>query len=322
MQVNSTNVSVGDVNQILLSLGGVIQKPGTDFTVSGSTLTFTTAPAANTNFFAILLGSDNGGTVTPTDLSVTTAKIAADNVTPPKTNFFKTDPGNAADLGMLHIKSADTSGSVSTNADELVIEGTRSGMTFLAANDNFSYINFGDDGAADRGTIRYGHSADSFSFQTAATEAMVIDGDGHVTKPKQPSFIASVSSTQSNLANDDTIVMPEVSGTDRNADFASNTFTAPVTGLYQFNVSISVTQLDEDATYNRVTLVTSNRIYNFNITSTQSFNGTDPSYYVFMGSTLADMDAGDTAFCRWSQAGGSTQADVFDSSYFSGFLVM
>ena len=72
MQVNSTNVSVGDVNQILLSLGGVIQKPGTDFTVSGSTLTFTTAPAANTSFFAILLGSDNGGTVTPTDGSVTT----------------------------------------------------------------------------------------------------------------------------------------------------------------------------------------------------------------------------------------------------------
>ena len=77
MQVNSTNVSVGDVNQILLSLGGVIQKPGTDFTVSGSVLTFTTAPAANTNFFAILLGSDNGGTVTPTDGSVTGDKLAS-----------------------------------------------------------------------------------------------------------------------------------------------------------------------------------------------------------------------------------------------------
>jgi len=77
MQVNSTNVSVGDVNQIILSLGGVIQKPGTDFTVSGSTLTFTTAPAANTSFFAILLGSDNGGTVTPTDGSVTGDKVAS-----------------------------------------------------------------------------------------------------------------------------------------------------------------------------------------------------------------------------------------------------
>ena len=78
MQVNSTNVSLGDVNQIVLSLGGVIQKPGTDFTISGSTLTFTTAPVANTSFFAILLGSDNGGTVTPTDGSVTGDKVASD----------------------------------------------------------------------------------------------------------------------------------------------------------------------------------------------------------------------------------------------------
>ena len=84
MQVNSVDVTVGDVNQILLSLGGVIQKPGTDFTVASSVITFTTAPAANTSFFAILLGSDNGGTVTPTDLSVSTGKIAADAITSAK----------------------------------------------------------------------------------------------------------------------------------------------------------------------------------------------------------------------------------------------
>ena len=72
MQVNSQNVTVGDVNQIILSLGGVIQKPGTDFTVSGSVLTFTTAPAANTSFFAILLGSD---TVSYTHLTLPTKRI-------------------------------------------------------------------------------------------------------------------------------------------------------------------------------------------------------------------------------------------------------
>ena len=77
MQVNSQNVTVGDVNQIILSLGGVIQKPGTDFTVSGSVLTFTTAPASGLSFFAIILGSDNGGTVTPTDGSVTNDKISS-----------------------------------------------------------------------------------------------------------------------------------------------------------------------------------------------------------------------------------------------------
>ena len=92
MQVNSANVTVGDVNQIILSLGGVIQKPGTDFTVSGSVLTFTTAPAANTSFFAILLGSDNGGTVTRTDGSVTKAKLA-DSV-----DIFAGSALSAADL--------------------------------------------------------------------------------------------------------------------------------------------------------------------------------------------------------------------------------
>ena len=118
MQVNSTNVSVGDVNQILLSLGGVIQKPGTDFTISGSTLTFTTAPAANTSFFAILLGSDNGGTVTPTDASVTTAKILDDAVTGAKladdiaitTTGTITTQGTGTTGGTIEIENTDTSG--------------------------------------------------------------------------------------------------------------------------------------------------------------------------------------------------------------------
>ena len=80
MQINSVNVNqsvVGDVNQLVLSLGGVIQEPGTDFTVSGSTLTFTTAPAANTNFFCIIYGG-GGGFATPGDLTVTAGKLATD----------------------------------------------------------------------------------------------------------------------------------------------------------------------------------------------------------------------------------------------------
>jgi hypothetical protein len=295
MQVNSQNVTVGDVNQIILSLGGVIQKPGTDFTVSGSVLTFTTAPAANTSFFAVLLGSDNGGTTTPTDLSVTTAKIAADNVTPPKTNFFNTDPGNAADLGMLHIKSADTSGSVSTNADELVIEGTRSGMTFLAANDNFSYINFGDDGAADRGSIRYGHSADSFSFQTAATEAMAISSAGAVTMPLQPAFLVQPSSTQSDFNQGQSVTV-------------------------DISIKINGLSTEDSATYYYWTLVTSNRSY-YHLSSVNEL-GSGSAGFCFAGSILADMDANDTAVVTIIMGGtsGSGPSDVSPDSYWSGNL--
>ena len=110
MQVNSQNVTVGDVNQIILSLGGVIQKPGTDFTVSGSVLTFTTAPAANTSFFAILLGSDNGGTVTPTDASVTTAKLSGNLVT----------PGTLDVNGQELILDADADTSITADTDDQI----------------------------------------------------------------------------------------------------------------------------------------------------------------------------------------------------------
>ena len=101
MQVNSSNVQLGDVNQILLSLGGVIQKPGTDFTISTSTLTFTTAPAANTSFFAILLGSDNGGTVTPTDGSVTGDKIDTSSELSIATNVSITTADNTDTLSLI-----------------------------------------------------------------------------------------------------------------------------------------------------------------------------------------------------------------------------
>jgi hypothetical protein len=139
MQVNSTNVTVGDVNQILLSLGGVIQKPGTDFTVSSSTLTFTTAPAANTSFFAILLGSDNGGTVTPSDNSVTDSKI-------PSTGAFTIGAaGTASNLAGIPFFQGDT-GSIYTHdvsgTDSTAQYNTSYGLTALDA------ITTGDDNVA------------------------------------------------------------------------------------------------------------------------------------------------------------------------------
>ena len=43
LQLNSANFVPASANQLLVSLNGVIQKPGSSFTVSGSTLTFSSA---------------------------------------------------------------------------------------------------------------------------------------------------------------------------------------------------------------------------------------------------------------------------------------
>lgn len=68
---------------LIVSLGGVIQKPGTDFSVAGSTITFTTPPTSGTTFFAYLLG-DTLHIGQPSDGTVITASIAAGAVTGPK----------------------------------------------------------------------------------------------------------------------------------------------------------------------------------------------------------------------------------------------
>ena len=317
MQVNSANVTVGDVNQIILSLGGVIQKPGTDFTVSGSTLTFTTAPASGLSFFAVLLGSDNGGTTTPTDASVTTAKIAADNVTPPKTNFFNTDPGNAADLGMLHIKSGDSGASVSSTSDELVIEGSSVGMSFLDATDGATRIAFGDSGDNDIGKIVYGHSSNQMEFVTNTATGLVIDGDGHVTMPKQPAFAVKPTSNQSDINCVDTHVTVAF-GTeifDVNADYTPNTFTAPVTGKYQLQTNLYLSDFDASADYLQADIVTSNNTY-----STIWETGSEDSYVTLNVACTADMDANDTAYVRLFQGSGAAQVDVRTAARFSGHL--
>ena len=85
LQVGGDNVSPGTANDIIVSLGGVVQNPSTDYTIAGSTLTFTTAPASGLSFFAVVLGQSVDSSVgTPSDGSVTTVKIANGAVTGPK----------------------------------------------------------------------------------------------------------------------------------------------------------------------------------------------------------------------------------------------
>lgn len=67
-------VTPASVNQLLISVGGVIQQPGVDYTVNTNTITFTTAPNAGLSFFGILMG-DALSMGTPSDGTVTAAKL-------------------------------------------------------------------------------------------------------------------------------------------------------------------------------------------------------------------------------------------------------
>ena len=76
LTVNSNAITPVRAETLLVSLNGVIQQAVTDYTVSGSQITFTTAPTSGDSVFIIAFGEklDIG---TPTDATVTSAKLAS-----------------------------------------------------------------------------------------------------------------------------------------------------------------------------------------------------------------------------------------------------
>ena len=66
---------------LLVSVNGVLQQPLTDYTISGSTVTFTSAPASTDTCFIIIMGGETS-IGTPSDLTVTSAKLSGNLVAP------------------------------------------------------------------------------------------------------------------------------------------------------------------------------------------------------------------------------------------------
>ena len=116
LRADGDPVYPASTQQLFVSVGGVMQSPGTDFTVSGDQVTFTTAPAAGLSFFALMQG-DAVDINTPGDGTVTTSKIGddqitgaklADNITIATTSTVSDAAGNLRDIP----QNAQTSGYV------------------------------------------------------------------------------------------------------------------------------------------------------------------------------------------------------------------
>jgi hypothetical protein len=155
------------------------------------------------------------------------------------------------------------------------------------------------------------------------TTHMAFTEDGAVLKPLQPSFNVTPASTQANIAIDtDVTVIWGTEVFDIGGNFATNTFTAPVTGKYQFNVMMWLSTLDNVAGYYRLILHTSNRVIDASIFDPRVW-AQDSSYWDLTISMLTDMDASDTAWVTFFQSGGTAQTDIIASgrSRFSGYLV-
>ena len=78
MQVGSVNVIPQSANHMIVSLNGVIQKPGSSFTISGSTITFASNLVTNDVIDFIQILGDVLDLGVPSDATVTAAKLNND----------------------------------------------------------------------------------------------------------------------------------------------------------------------------------------------------------------------------------------------------
>ena len=147
-----------------------------------------------------------------------------------------------------------------------------------------------------------------------------ISANNEMTMSSQPAFVA-YANTQSNIAVATNVdITFENERFDQNGDFdGTSTFTAPVTGRYQFNASIYLNTVDQASGYYYLELNTSNENY-YNIFATGNFTG-DPDFWTLTLSHIVDMDAGDTCKCRVNQSHGTAQTDINANAFFSGYLV-
>ena len=182
-------------------------------------------------------------------------------------------------------------------------------------------IAFGDAGSAsapelhivgDTDTGLYQIAANRLGISTAGNKCAEFNADGALLLPLQPAFLAYNSSKDSNVTGDGTTATIDFNTEvfDQNADFASDTFTAPVTGIYQFNINVEFTGIDSSSDTVELNFVTSNRLHLFRVIDTNDLPTTMSCCYAI----IADMDASDTLTITGEVTGGAKVVDISGSA--------
>ena len=296
-------------NNTQVYVGGVYQEKAT-YSVSGTTLTLTEAPANGVSIevmsiavgqinSAIQLSDADGDTKVQVEESSDEDKIKFDTAGTERAqisgnNLFLTGGTDARiQLG------TGGAGAAQVSNNTVHIRGDSANMKLMAA------------------------SGGGFLFETNGTEVFNIDSAGHITKALQPAVLVSKSGSQLDIALNTTVTHTFDSEVfDANGDFASNTFTAPVTGKYLVCLQVRWQNIPTDINYIQTWLATSNgtRYMGLFGSGTDLFNAT-ANYYRDSQSIIIDMDANDTFTVSSSQSGGTQQTDIGQESYLSVALL-
>ena len=188
-------------NHLLVSLNGVMQAPQDSFTVSGSTIVFDSALTSSDNIDFIMALGDVLDIGTPSDGTVTSAKLSGPLTTP--SNL--TVGGTATLNSTLAVSGATTLNSTLTTLNDIAITASSGNpkvsiKTAGTGNNTFTEYRAGDNTVFDTMGVfsntpdywRVGYGASG----SVTTELMKAFKDGAVVAPLQPQFHVRLSGNQ------------------------------------------------------------------------------------------------------------------------------
>ena len=160
------------------------------------------------------------------------------------------------------------------------------------------------------------------------TTHMAFTENGEITKPLNPYFNAK-SILQSNVTGDNTgytvLFATEQDDVGANYNTSNGTFTAPVTGNYQFNAFIQGSGYSGNETMIQMYFNTSNegsQDYDTHVPNAAVTNLYGAGVTTFSASAAFQMDASDTIIVQFYVNGtGGKTVDVSAHGVFSGYLI-
>jgi len=120
LQSGGVNVVPTNEQSCIISISGVVQYPNDAFTVSGSTITFTSAPLSSDSFSGVVLG-DTLNVGVPSDATITTAKLAS--------SYYTVNNQTFTDITVTTNKNAIVAGPITVSGTLTIA----SGSTFVIA---------------------------------------------------------------------------------------------------------------------------------------------------------------------------------------------
>jgi len=252
MQVDSVNVVPESANHMLVSLNGILQKSGSSFTVSSSTITFASnLVTGDVIDFIMILGNvlDLG---VPSDATVTNAK----------TNFVST----SSSAGLQIKGDGTTDGTLQLNCSQNS-HGIKLKSPPHSAGASYTLTFPNNDGDA------------SQFLQTNGSGVMTwADAGGGITEADQYRLTADISSNANPItSNFERVDDPSFEKIGSGMSVSSGTWTFPSTGLYQVVTSLKGNSSNGSDSWG---------IY---VNATTNNSSYDTIAQVFMGTTNTDQ---------------------------------